>query len=256
MGWAHQSYAEFLAASYLDARGVSPANILKLILHPSGGLIPQLAVVAAWIASLSKAVRNEPMKVEPLVLLQGDLSGWTETDLEDLTGFILGAIESKAVSDFPLASILDKKLNHSGIAAQLRLYINDSTKTIISRRTAMLIAEQCGLHELKHDLLDVALDKANDPHLRGRAISALSSCGGETVAERLIPVAKGEQGEDPQDEMKGYALEILWPGHLDAHDLFSLITAPCEGFVGSYVMFLTATLPSTLSNNDLPIAPR
>jgi hypothetical protein len=256
MGWAHQSYAEFLAASYLEARGVSPANILKLILHPSGGLIPQLAIVAAWIASISKAVRNELMKVEPLILLQGDLSGWTEADLEELTGSILAALESKAISDFSLASILYKKLNHPRIAAQLRLYIRDHSKTIISRRAAILIADQCGLLELKQDLLDVALDRSEDPHLRARAISALSNCGGETVADQLIPFAKGELGDDPHDEMRGYALKILWPEYLNAEELFASIAAPCEGFVGSYVMFLTRTLPEKLTDDDLPIALR
>ena len=256
MGWAHQSYAEFLAASYLVVRGVSPANILKLILHPSGGVIPQLAIVAAWVASFSKAARNELMRVEPLILLQGDLSGWTNADLEDLTKSILAALERKTISDFSLASILYRKLKHPAIAGQLRFYIRDPSKTIISRRAALLIAEQCGLLELKHDLLKVALDRTEHRHLRAKAISALSSCGGETAADQLIPFAKGELGDDPHDEMRGYALEILWPKHLNTNELFSLISRPCEGFVGSYVNFLTRTIPETLTNDELPIALR
>ena len=57
MGWAHQSYAEFLAPDYLVEKAVSPDTILKVLLHPAGGLVPQLSTVAAWAASLNSAVR-------------------------------------------------------------------------------------------------------------------------------------------------------------------------------------------------------
>ena len=76
MGWAHQGYAEFLAAQYLEAREVSPPNILKMLLHPSGGLVPQLSVVTAWTASINKDVRRQLMRLDPMVLLQGDLTNW------------------------------------------------------------------------------------------------------------------------------------------------------------------------------------
>jgi hypothetical protein len=74
MGWAHLSYAEFLAASYFIWKGTPPRNILKLLLHPSGGLVPQLATVAAWAASLSKKVRQGIISLNPMALLKGGLS--------------------------------------------------------------------------------------------------------------------------------------------------------------------------------------
>jgi hypothetical protein len=37
MGWAHQSFAEFLAGRYLVEKKVSPENVLKILFHPSGG---------------------------------------------------------------------------------------------------------------------------------------------------------------------------------------------------------------------------
>ena len=76
MGWAHQSYAEFLAAHYLVAKGAPPRNVLKVLVHPSGGLIPQLSNVAAWAASLSKEIRKGLISQEPLALLKGDLANW------------------------------------------------------------------------------------------------------------------------------------------------------------------------------------
>ena len=37
MGWAHQSYAEFLAALYLVEKNLSSGTILRVLLHPAGG---------------------------------------------------------------------------------------------------------------------------------------------------------------------------------------------------------------------------
>jgi hypothetical protein len=58
MGWAHQSYAEFLAADYLVTKDTSAQNILKILCHPNGGLIPPLWMVSAWVASRSRELRH------------------------------------------------------------------------------------------------------------------------------------------------------------------------------------------------------
>jgi hypothetical protein len=108
--------------------------------------------------------------------------------------------------------------------------------------------------ELQPELLALALDARADPYLRGRAVDALSTCGDETVPAQMLPLARGELGPDPDDEIRGYALEILWPKHLTADDLFTLIVGPNEGFAGAYVMFLTHTLPKSLTAADLPVA--
>ena len=55
MGWAHQTYAEFLAAWYLFHHEVPMTKINTLILssqEPDRKLIPQLHETAAWLASM------------------------------------------------------------------------------------------------------------------------------------------------------------------------------------------------------------
>jgi hypothetical protein len=93
MGWAHQSYAECLAADYLVARKVPAANILNVLRHPSGGLVPQLAMVSAWAASLDREIRRELIAHEPAVLLHGDLHGWDASDLAALTDALLTGLD-------------------------------------------------------------------------------------------------------------------------------------------------------------------
>jgi hypothetical protein len=255
MGWSHQSYAEFLAALYMADKQVPPQNILKVLQHPAGGLVPQLAVVTAWISSISEDVREALIQSEPMVLLRGDLTNWNEHDLAALVASLMTALEHNRVHDFEMGiSEFYARLNHPTLAPQLRPYIQDSSKNAISRRTAIMIAKRCELRQLQPELLAVALDASADSYLRGRAVDALGTCGDDTVPAQMLPLARGELGSDPEDEIRGYALEILWPKHLSADDLFGLITCPNEGFVGAYVMFLTKTLPNSLTVADLPVA--
>ncbi len=51
-GWRHQTYAEYLAAFYLQSNEVKLDNLRRLFLHPDGSnkIIPQLRETAAWLA--------------------------------------------------------------------------------------------------------------------------------------------------------------------------------------------------------------
>lgn len=255
MGWAHQSYAEFLGAQYLLAKEVSPRNILAILRHPAGGLVPQLSVVAAWCASMSKEIRNALIQREPLTLLRGDLASWPEEDLALLTASLLAAFDHQDETDFILGIAgFYAKLAHPGLAAQLRPYIEDASKNIVCRRAAIMIAEASKVTDLQPELVKLATDVFGEPSLRARAVAALGACGDDSVREHALALAKGVLGPDPNDDLKGYALKMLWPGHLSAAELFSMITPPNEGYVGAYVLFLTRILPETLTAADLPAA--
>lgn len=255
MGWAHQGYAEFLAAQYLIEKGVAPETILQVLLHPSGGLVPQLAVVAAWIATLSKPVRDALIASEPVVLVRGDLTSWSQDDVAALTASLLESLDQRRAND--LARDITEfysRLSHPGLADQLRPYLEDRSRHLMARRAAIMIAERCIVKEAKDDLLKLVLDPEDDPHLRGYAISALRKCGDDTVFKHLLPIINGEAGDDPDDEMLGYALKMMWPGHLTADELFSALIAPSENYFGSYSSFLSYDLVPGLKDEDLPRA--
>lgn len=252
MGWAHQSYAEFLAADYLVTKQTTADNILKILCHPTGGLIPQLWTVAAWVASRSETVRNGLIVQEPFALLRGDLLSWSQTDLAALTAALLTAFHEQRAHDFGFGIALDyRKLAHPGLADQLRSYIIDPAKHVIARRAALMIARACSLQELQAEILNVALNPAENASIRTHAVSAIGDTGDEDAKIRLLPLARGELGPDPQDEIKGRALQILWPDHLTSAELFRLITPPPQNFIGAYVTFLTRDLAKSLSGADL-----
>ena len=252
MGWAHQSYSEFLAAHYLTTKGAPPRNMLKLLVHPSGGLIPQLSTVAAWAASLSKEIRKGLTSQEPLSFLKGDLVNWSADDLAELTESLLAAYDRQRIHEFfPGVANAYARLLHPGLAVQLGVYIVDKGKDIQARRAACLIGEACELKALQPELLRAALDVSEDPSLRARAVSALKKCGDNSITGQLLPLAKRERGPDPISDIKGQALAILWPNRISAAELFSMIAQPNEGYFGAYAMFLTEQLPATLSTADL-----
>jgi hypothetical protein len=251
MGWAHQGYGEFLAALYLFERSVPAETTLKALLHPAGGLIPQLSGLAAWAASLSAELRAALIAVEPLALLRGDLSGWSADDRTSLVKSLLDAVERKRVTDSPYSNAeAYAKLNHPGLAAELRPFITDGRLSITTRRLALLIAEKCRLTELQPELLQMALDPADYPHVRAGAVSALKHCGDTSVPARVRPLAAGHGGPDPDDDIKGNALDLLWPDHITAAELFPLLTPTADNYFGAYALF-QMTLPDTLKTPDL-----
>jgi hypothetical protein len=228
MGWAHQGYGEFLAALYLFERGVPSETVLKMLLHPAGGLIPQLSI-AAWAASLNSGLRAALIADEPFAPLRGDLSSWSAIDRASLVKSLLDAVECKRVTDSPYANAeAYAKLEHSGLAAELRPVITDGRLGVTTRRLALLIAEKCKVTELQPDLLEVALDATDHPAVRAGAVSALKHCGDASVPALVRPLAAGDGGPDPQCDIKGKALDLLWPDHLAAADLFPLLTPSAD----------------------------
>jgi hypothetical protein len=257
MGWAHQSYAEFLTAEYLIARRVPAHNVLDILRHPSGGLVPQLNMVAAWAASLDKDIRRELIEHEPVVLMHGDLTGWDDADRGALATALLQALNEDRAHDFEFGmDARYRKMAHPGLSAIVRPYLVDGGCKLPARRAAIRIAEASRLTDLRDELLAVAFDQSAEDHIRGYAVSALETCGDDSVWPALKPLALGGAGSDRDHEIKGHALALLWPKHLDAETLFQNISLPRESYFGAYANFLTRTLPESLQRGDLPAALR
>jgi hypothetical protein len=159
MGWAHRTYGEFLTADYLVEKDVPPQSTLKALTHPRGGLIPPLAIVGAWAASLSPELRASLIETDSWTLLRGDLSRWATTDLAALVDSLLAYVEQGRFYEYFLGiTETYERLKHPDIAGQLRTMITDPARKPITRRMALAIAERCELKELQPELLKAALD--------------------------------------------------------------------------------------------------
>ena len=252
MGWAHQTYEEFLAANYLVAeKGVPPKTILKTLTHPSGGLIPPLAIVGAWAASVSPELRASLIATDPWTLLRGDLSKWEATDLAALVDSLLEYVEQGRHFEY-FFGIMEcyERLKHPALADQLRAVITDRTRKPLTRRMALAIAERCELKYLQPELLQASHDQTENQIVRATAVAALRRVGDGSVPGQILAMLQSGLGADPHTEIRGYALDLLWPDHITAGQLFSFLAPSDEHYVGSYAHFLFE-LPRTLKREHL-----
>ena len=259
MGWAHQTYAGFLAARYLTKHKMTLTQIMSLLVHPGdieSNLVPQLHETAAWMAGMVPEVFRKIVRVNPEVLLRSDIATADLKDRATLVESLLKVYDEEGLLDRDRENRKRyKRFNHPGIVDQLRPYICDSTKGIIVRRVAIDIAETCELQALQNDLANIALDQKEPLPIRKEAAYAIGRIADDTTKARLKPLAIGEAGEDPDDDLKGCSLRVLWPDHIKVEELFTAITSiKRENYVGAYWMFLSHELVPKLKPSDLPIA--
>ena len=236
MGWAHQTYAEFLAAWYLVQHNTPVYSFLNFSRSPEDldqKLVPQLHETAAWLASMRSDVLEEIIKTDPDVLLRSDIP--TDPSLQEAITFtLLTQYEQEIFFDKERTNYhLYWKLKHPNLAEQVRPYIVDCSRQIDARDTAIDIAEVCGLSELQDELVNLVLDSSESIELRVSAAKAISSIGNSNSRLRLKPLAVNQLLEDEYDRLKGYCLRAVWNEHLTAQELFDALTPPKIGITVS-----------------------
>ncbi len=258
LGWSHQSYAEFLAAYYVTSHDFPVPQIMNLIVHSgdSGEKIsPQLAEVAAWTASLDNQVFDAILERDPIVLLRADNASQDEARRRKLVQILLSKFDAGDFSDrdWDIRNRY-KNLKHSGISEQLRPYIVDESKNEEVRRVAMHIAGSCRLVELGDDLVSVVLDESNALDTRMTAGYVVKQIGTADHRGALRSLLDVDPAQDPDGELKGIALQNLWPDCMSTEELFVNLT-PFQGNVlGSYKSFVYDNPTTRIPVEDLPSA--
>jgi len=256
IGWAHQTYSEFLAAWYVGRR-LSATQALSLIVHPDdaeGKLVPQLHEVAAWIATSTREVFEAIMKADPEVLLRSDVTAYDDELKEALVAELLKLYDEERGYVGWLSNSRYDRLEHPRLVDQLRPYIRDGAKNTMVRIVAIEIAESCTLRTLQADLAEVALDASQQVDVRAYAARAVSQIGDEEGKQRLRPLAEAGIAEDRTGRLKGWGLRALWPGLITAQELFQMLTPMGVNDTGSYGHFVSGDLVQHLRPKDLPVA--
>lgn len=255
LGWAHQTYAEFLAARFLYERGLSADDLTGVLTHSAEPtkVVPQLRETAAWLASMDPDVFRRIARDDPKILLRSDMALADDASRERIVASILQLIEAREMFDTdPFLRSGYEKLLHGGLAAQLEPYIGDRSKYFMTRRAAIDIAKACHVQALLDPLIDTALDPNDNTHIREQAAHAVVTFGSPASLPRLKPLALGRAGEDPDDTLKGHALTALWPKYITAKEVFSCLTPPKRTHLfRSYNAFLSDGLKKGLSDDDL-----
>lgn len=256
LGWAHQTYGEFLAAWWVTRRELTAEQVLALLtVSDSVGrkLVPQLHETAAWVANLRPDLFGAIMDLEPRVLLRSDVARADTASRERLVAALLDAAERNTLRAPEFGETLGYwRLQHPRLGAQLGVVIADAARPDRVRDLALDIAIACRTREVAAAAADLALDTSARIPLRASAAWAVSTAGDPVQAARLRPLALSSEAHDEADELKGSALAATWrtiaPG-----DLFEALSrAKRPNMSGAYGMFL-GELAESLS--DAHIAP-
>ncbi|MGJ5675268.1 MAG: CHAT domain-containing protein [Nostochopsis sp.] len=257
IGFAHQTYAEFLAAWYLKERQLKLSQILQLIVHPNdpdSRIIPQLHETVAWLAGMVSEVFQEVMKTDPDVLLQSDVATASDNDKASLVESLL-RLHNEEKLTYQYNTWLYENLNHPKLPDQLLPYICYSTKSINARNVAIDIAKVCNVKALQEYLANVALDPQQPSAIRINAAVAVCNLGDEKTKARLKPLAVAKIKNDVEEQLKGCGLRAVWPGNITAEELFDTLIQPVSKSIGGrYQGFIATELVEHLQISDLPVA--
>ncbi len=257
IGWAHQTYAEFLAAWYLTQHNLELSQVLNLIIHPDQRVVPQLQETAAWLASMIPKVFQGIIKTDPDILLQSDIATASDIDKASLVESLLQAYDEDKLPYAPFRFWQYEHLSYAGLPNQLRKYIINSSKNTSSRLTAINIAKARKVNAVQKSLVDVALNSQDNYQVRVHAISAISNFCEEDTKTRLKPLVIDNIEYDPDDDLKGYALQALYPTQISAEEVLQSLKSPNRQiFGGSYQRFLAEIFAKHLQPNNLLVALR
>jgi hypothetical protein len=259
MGWAHLTYSDFLAATYLIDRGTPSGQILALITDNLSGqckVIPQLHEVASRIATANKELFDAIIKHDPVVLLRSDVATAGETQRFALVQALLDLCHR---GEFPFRW-LDyydrlRHLRHSSLGEQLRPYLADAGSNIDARLLALHITESCAVSGLTSELVGVAFDSSAHLELRLNAIDAIGATADDKTKARLIELCSENSGH--ASRLRGAALMALWPRYISAEQLFEIIDIPTtDSEINRYSSFISGGVTKNLGPEHLPAALR
>ena len=259
IGWAHQTYGEYLAARYIVRHQLPWKQIQSLLFQDPLKIgifqvVPQLYEVGAWLASLEPSFFDNAVLLDPEFLLLSDANVITDQQKQALVEQLLIRLDRGELVDrwetFNDTNYI--KLNHPDIAEQLQPYIEDSSKDIVVRRSAIDIARACKVSSLEELLVKITLDGDDNLLIRVHAALTVAHIGSDESKQALKPLADAGFPDDPEDELKGAVLRALWPNHISNQEVFSLITPPKKrSFHGAYYGFVDKELAESLRTEDV-----
>jgi hypothetical protein len=224
--WSHKTFPEFLTAHYLVEHGLNAEQAIDFLGGASGrgNIPPQLHEVTAWLAGMHPDFFRAVVTSQPDILLRSDIASAAPEDREALIRELLLQFDNHQIHDFDYERRRRyDRLHHARLAEQLAPYIKAKQKGLVVRRVAIDIAEANFVRELAALFADIALDTSDHVHIRAQSAAALSKIGVAEATSRLIPLIASDPS-DVDDELRGYALQALWPQFISLAELLKSLS--------------------------------
>ncbi|MHA7630473.1 NACHT domain-containing protein [Corallococcus sp. M7] len=236
-GWAHRTYAEFLAARFLKRRKVPREQLASLFWHPEDAgqlIVPQLQEVAAWLASQDEGFRDFLLETDPWVLLRSDALTANPLLRERLVEALMGTLQKgTSLGNDRDTHLSIHRLAHPGLGAQLRRYLRSPPDEARVLAFALDIVGACGERSLASECADIALDDRFEVGERHHAIRVLGTLRDEEAWSRLQPLAFMEVDEESKGILREEALILLWPREVSTGQVIDMVRArPWNSYLG------------------------
>lgn len=247
----HKTFAEFLAAWHLTSIQVPLNNLEQYITSPHDyrKVIPQVQEMAIWLATMNQDVFNLLLQSDPFLVLRIKREK-TDKEKFDVVASLLKLSSQFEVIDSYEFDEFYSTLKHQKLHLQLRKIIREKNENLVTRRIAVKIAGACREQLLVNSLL-IALSFKNERiHLKRNIIDAIAAIGNSSDLISLQAYALTDQDDDYDDELKGAALNALYPSLLSTNLVLQNLTKPKRNnFYGSYKSFLD-NLPRNIPPKD------
>ena len=252
VSFAHQQYAEYLAAFYLVERRIIRPQLTGLLRVDANGLLPgPMLGVAAWLAGLDPAL-TEPL-IGPNAL--GFAQAGVELPSQTRVVIVDGLLTKAAQGDIDRVWGLDlSALTHPQLDSQLIQYLDGSPRQPVLLWWVAKLAVAGNCRGLASRLLDVALNENWASEARRAAVAAVAALGGDLDLRQLEPLLHLDETSDPDDEILAAVIEALFPRLVSTPGLLQALRPQRNpNLAGGYRMLLTR-LGDQLPLEDLPVA--
>ena len=226
-------------------------------MESGAGIIPALRETAAWLLALQPADTAWAEDADLTVLaVHGAL-----IDAPAMRAALVERILASPRTFTGLGWRRGWNLTHPGLGGQLTPVLAALADPDMPQPDpdqaylALMLARQASPADVITPVLQAAARPDLDYGLRAVAARTAATLD-EAAAVPVLAGVLAEIGEhpdrDPDDELRGIALSVLWPGHLAADVLAASLTTPQrDNMLGAYYMF-RRRLPGQLSDDDVP----
>jgi len=235
LGFAHATFADFLAADWVVASDLSLEQARPLFLGPDGRCWPQTRLAGAWTVAIAPERFGDLAVADPSAF-QGEV----ELPGDSLRAAVIDGLFS--IANTLTAAPWERSyhtLRHRNVADQLRPHLRDIDAD--RRRLAFQLADECAAIDLRDELAAIALDVTAETPDRVAAGWALVHLPSPHRAGdlRALALDAAARGDDPDDELKGVALLASWPQAMSNAEVFSVLTSRRRrNYHGAYAIFL------------------
>ncbi|MGF6787374.1 NACHT domain-containing protein [Paraburkholderia sp. 35.1] len=236
--FAHRTYAEFLAARFVDSLGLSVEKVTRLLTLPdgTGRLVQQLREFAGWMTHGNRQILEFLLGSDPAFIFDSSVPMADDEGIASAFEELADLVRRYKFPIYELSLIRSYgRLAHPGLREKLRAIVANREEVCALRQFAADVASASGLVNEIAELVDIALNESENYEVRQHAANAVRDAGSSELKCCLLPMMKGSHESDVDDELKGIALHCA----LDANASVGSLISHLEGeknphYAGAY----------------------